>query len=107
VMYLDYADTGDATIFRHHFATSSDDGTTWTDEVLQSMDPFQIPNASSGFLWGDYEGLTAMGEAFYGVFTGESMGRSVTQLDPIFFTRSAAPNRGVPTDSSQKPSNNR
>jgi hypothetical protein len=89
VLYIDYEDTGDATIFRHHFAMSLDGGSSWTDEILQSMDPFPISNAPNGFLWGDYEGLTAVGNNFYGVFTGESIGRSVTQLDPIFFTRSA------------------
>jgi hypothetical protein len=52
------------------------------------MDPEPIRNASDGTLWGDYEGLTAEGLAFYGVFTGESIGRTTLQLDPIFFTRS-------------------
>jgi hypothetical protein len=89
VLYVDYEDTGDATVFRHHFASSSDGGTSWTDELLQEMDPFQIPNAPNGFLWGDYEGLTAVENTFYGVFTGESIGRPIDQFDPIFFARSA------------------
>ena len=49
------------------------------------MDPGPLDNAASGFLWGDYEGLTAAGNTFYGVFTGQSIGRRVPQLDPIFF----------------------
>ncbi len=85
VLYIDYDDSGAATIFTHHFARSFDGGVTWHDTVLQSMDPTPIGNASSGFLWGDYEGLTALHNTFYGVFTGASSGRSVQQLDPIFF----------------------
>ena len=50
-----------------------------------------IQNAASGFLWGDYEGLTATADTFYGVFTGQSIGRTTLQLDPIFFRESALP----------------
>ncbi len=89
VLYIDYDDSGPNTIFRHHFARSFDGGATWTDEILQSMDPTPLPNAANGFLWGDYEGLTALGNIFYGVFTGESIDRTTPQLDPIFFTETA------------------
>jgi len=86
VLYIDYDDSGAATLFRHHFTRSFDRGASWNDdETLQSMDPGPIGNAASGFLWGDYEGLTAVRNAFYGVYTGESSGRAVLQLDPIFF----------------------
>jgi hypothetical protein len=53
------------------------------------MDPGPLANAASGFLWGDYEGITAQGNKFYGVFTGKSIGRTTQQLDPIFFTAPA------------------
>ena len=53
------------------------------------MNPQPFANATSGFLWGDYEGLTAHGYNFYGAFTGRSIGRTPAQLDPIFFKRSA------------------
>lgn len=86
VLYVDFEDTGTVTNFRHRLARSFDDGRTWTDQILQAMDPQPIANAASGFLWGDYEGLTAAGATFYGVFTGESVGRTTRQLDPIFFT---------------------
>ncbi len=89
VLYIDYDDSGASTIFGHHFARSFDHGVNWTVELLQSMDPGPLANAGSGFLWGDYEGLTAIGNTFYGVFTGQSTGRATSQLDPIFFKESA------------------
>jgi hypothetical protein len=96
VLYVDYDDAGAKTIFRHRFARSFDDTATWTDQVLQSMDPEPLVNAADGFLWGDYEGLTAHGDTFYGVFTGESIGRTEKQLDPIFFRETAVnPNDGT------------
>ena len=85
VLYIDFDDSGQRTMFRHRFASSLDHGATWSDENLQTMDPGALFNASSGFLWGDYEGLTAAGSSFYGVFTGQSIGRGRVQLDPIFF----------------------
>src|SRR6185503_11345802 len=85
VLYIDFDDAGTSTIFRHRFARSFNSGSTWSDQILQAMDPGPISNAASGFLWGDYEGLTAVGSMFYGVFTGASMGRTTSQLDPIFF----------------------
>lgn len=85
VMYVDYDDSGSTPIYRHRFAMSADSGKTWRSTTLQTMDPSGIENASSGFLWGDYEGLAANENVFYGIFTGESMNRSVRQLDPIFF----------------------
>lgn len=89
VLYVDFDDSGASTIFRHRFARSFDNGATWTDQILQSMDPTPLNNAASGFLWGDYEGLTAFGNTFFGVFTGESIGRATRQLDPIFFKETA------------------
>ncbi|HJQ25384.1 MAG TPA: choice-of-anchor D domain-containing protein [Blastocatellia bacterium] len=91
VLYIDFDDSGPSTIFRHRFARSFDNGVTWTDKNLQSMDPGPLSNASSGFLWGDYEGLTAAGNTFFGVFTGASIGRTTPQLDPIFFSATAVP----------------
>jgi hypothetical protein len=91
VLYVDYDDAGPATLFRHRFARSFNNGATWTDQILQTMDPTPLANARNGFLWGDYEGLTAVGNTFYGVFTGASTGRTTPQLDPIFFAESALP----------------
>ena len=85
LLFIDYDDVGSVTLFRHHFARSFNHGSSWDDDVLQSMNPGPLSNAFSGFLWGDYEGLTAAKNTFYGIFTGESSGRTVLQLDPIFF----------------------
>ncbi|MGB8521612.1 MAG: hypothetical protein WCD43_01480 [Candidatus Acidiferrales bacterium] len=85
LLYIDYDDSGKNTLFRHHFARSFDYGKTWDDQIVQSMDVNPIGNAKSGFLWGDYEGLTSAGNSFYGVFAGASVNRTTLQLDPIFF----------------------
>ena len=45
-------------------------GLTWQDEVLQTMNPAPLSNAVSSAMWGDWEGLTAVGHTFYGAFTG-------------------------------------
>jgi hypothetical protein len=89
VLYIDFDDTGTVTNFRHRFARSFDNGATWNGQILQSMNPAGLAGAASGFLWGDYEGLTALGNTFYGVYTGSSTGRTTPQLDPIFFRDSA------------------
>jgi len=91
VLYVDYDDSGPRNVFRHRFARSFDNGSTWMDELLQELEPTTIANARSGFLWGDYNGLTALGTRFYGVFTGESVGRTLRQMDPIFFSETALP----------------
>lgn len=93
VLFIDYDDSGTHTIFRHHFVRSFDNGASWTDQILQTEDPstFSPGTFRDGFLWGDYEGLTAMGKTFYGVFTGASIGRATVQQDPIFFTETAIP----------------
>jgi hypothetical protein len=93
VLYIDFDDSGAQTIFRHRFARSFDGGATWRDTTLQSMNPATISNAADGWLWGDYEGLTAAGHTFYGAFCGASVGRTPVQLDPIFFKISAMQER--------------
>jgi hypothetical protein len=92
VLYIDYDDSGAKNVFRHHFARSFDGGTNWTDQIVQAFDPGPLDNATSGFLWGDYNGLTAQGDSFYGVFTGQSINRSTPEFDPIFFKESAKKN---------------
>jgi hypothetical protein len=97
VLYVDFDDSGPTTIFRHRFVKSFDHTVTWpaaAQKILQSMDPGTLDNdddVDPGYIWGDYEGLTAEADTFYGVFTGESLNRQQRQLDPIFFTEPAAP----------------
>ena len=95
LLYIDFDDSGAHTIFRHRLARSFDHNATWGSVDLQSMDPGPIANASSGFLWGDYEGITAAGNTFFGVFTGQSIGRTTLQLDPIFFKAPALRFRNI------------
>ncbi|HKR63625.1 MAG TPA: sialidase family protein [Thermoanaerobaculia bacterium] len=85
VLYLDFDDSGTQTVYTHRFARSFDNGATWSRVALQSFKTQELSNGVNGFLWGDYEGLTAAGNFFFGVFTGKSIGRAVVQFDPIFF----------------------
>jgi hypothetical protein len=97
VLYLDFDTTAGTTTYRHHFAQSVNLGAGWSDEILQSMDPTGFPNIGlSAIEWGDYEGLTAAGSTFYGVFTGASIGRATAQYDPIFFRVGPEPQIQVP-----------
>jgi hypothetical protein len=91
VLYIDFVDNGTTTQFRHRFARSFDSGATWNTQVLQSTNPAGLAGAATGFLWGDYEGLTAFGNTFYGVYTGQATGRTTPQFDAIFFRDSAFP----------------
>lgn len=92
VLYVDFVNVGTTTQFRHRFARSFDNGATWNTQTLQSANPAGLAGAASGFLWGDYEGLTALGNTFYGVYTGQATGRATPQFDAIFFRDSALPN---------------
>lgn len=85
LLYVDYDDSGPRTVFRHRMFISLDKGKTWQGHTIQTLHSSNLQLAPSGFMWGDYEGLVANGNAFFGVFTGESINRAVRQLDPIFF----------------------
>jgi len=85
LLYIDYDDSGTQTVFRHRMFVSLDRGKTWRGKTIQTLNPTDLQLVPSGFMWGDYEGLIASGKTFFGVFTGESIKRTVTQLDPIFF----------------------
>ena len=91
VMYIDYDDSGAQTVYTHRLARSFNNGAMWNRTSLQSLTTQALSNGVSGFLWGDYEGLTAVGNTFLGVFTGQSIGRAVVQFDPIFYRVSAVP----------------
>lgn len=71
------------------FVCSFDKDLSLTYQTLQSMNPTQMTNAHNEFLWDDYEGFTAFSKTFYGIITGASIGRTISQLDPILFKETA------------------
>jgi hypothetical protein len=96
VLFIEAEEFSDRTIFNHRFARSFDHGRSWSVKTLQSMDPASLDEIrdnpgenSNEILWGDYEGLVADGTVFFGAFTGSSIGRKRSQLDPIFFKATA------------------
>jgi hypothetical protein len=89
VLYVDYDASGAQTIFRHRFGSSFNSGLSWSTLTLDSFSTQQLSNGTNGFLWGDYEGLTAVGHRFFGAFTGKSINRANVQFDPIFFSATA------------------
>jgi|GEM_PF-3078307 len=79
--------------FTAHFATSTDQGSTFTDNTLLT---FLSSAADSGNpsqrVLGDYQQVKALGTNFYGVFTanGAPLGRPFANHDAIFFKVFAA-----------------
>src|SRR6185437_11983211 len=79
--------------FTAHFATSTDQGSTFTDNTLLT---FLSSAADSGNpsqrVLGDYQQVKAVGTNFYGVFTGNGapLGRPFANHDAIFFKVFAA-----------------
>ncbi len=87
--------------FSTHFARSLDGGATFTTLLLQA---FTAPVGDNGNsrqrIFGDYHQTKAVGQFFYGAYTGggEQFGHpntpnSTAELDPIFFTVSSG--RGI------------
>jgi hypothetical protein len=75
-------------IFTAHFATSDNEGGSFTDHHLLT---FASASKDSGNprqrVLGDYQQVKAVGSTFYGVFTGNGvgLGRPFANHDPIFF----------------------
>src|SRR4051794_37712912 len=75
-------------IFTAHFATSTDHAVTFTDNTLMT---FLGPNKDNGNArqrdLGDYQQVKAVGDTFYGVFSGNpaALGGGTSTIDPIFF----------------------
>jgi len=80
-------------IFSAHFAASTDLGVTFTDTILKTfLSPATSTNPSdSQRVLGDFQQLKAVGNVFYGVFSGNGaqFGTTSSQIDPIFFKVSA------------------
>jgi len=78
-------------IFSAHLAISRDQGSTFTDQVLET---FLSPSMDNGNarqrVLGDYQQLKSVGNVFYGVFTGNGVpfGRPFANTDAIFFKTS-------------------
>jgi hypothetical protein len=102
VLYTQYDGvSGGFPSFSAHLATSSDQGVTFTDTTLES---FLSPSTDNGGcrqrVLGDYQQMKAVGNIFYGVFTGNGVpfGRTTSNLDAIFFKMSATPPPSLSTN---------
>lgn len=74
--------------FTTHLAMSDDHGVNFTDSVLETyLSPANDNQNCRQRVLGDYNQIKAVGNTFYGVFTGNGVpfGRSTSNLDPIFF----------------------
>ena len=94
--------------FSAHFAMSQDQGVTFTDTVLESfLSPATDNGNSRQRVLGDYQQLKAVGQIFYGTFSGNGAPfGGPANIDPIFFkvspvvthtltVNSSNPNSGV------------
>ena len=75
--------------FTAHLATSIDHGLTFpTDTILETFLSSATDNANTRQrVLGDYQQVKAVGNSFYGSFTGNGVpfGRTISNHDPIFF----------------------
>jgi len=75
-------------IFSAHLAISRDQGTSFSTQVLETfLSPITDNGNGRQRVLGDYQQLKAVGNTFYGVFTGNGapFGRPFANMDPIFF----------------------
>jgi hypothetical protein len=78
-------------IFSAHLAISRDQGSSFTDQVLETfLSPVTDNGNGRQRVLGDYQQLKAVGNVFYGVFTGNGVpfGRPFANMDAIFFKTS-------------------
>ncbi len=71
-LYQQLTGTGAAQRWQTHFRQSADRGASWSD-VLLATHPANTPAFAFLPYLGDYEGLTAVGEDFYGVFSASNV----------------------------------
>ena len=89
-------------IFTARLALSEDQGTTFTQFVLETFLSSATDNgAPRQRVLGDYQQLKAVGSCFYGAFTGNGapFGRPISNHDPIFFSTCIGPTINVPSSS--------
>jgi hypothetical protein len=75
-------------LFSAHLAQSQDGGAAFSDEVLETFLSSAADNGNARQrVLGDYVQMKAVGNTFYGAFTGNGapFGRPVSNHDPIFF----------------------
>jgi hypothetical protein len=76
-------------LFTAHFAISTDGGATFPEGV--DLETFLSPNLDNGNdrqrVLGDYMQVKAVGNTFFGSFTGNGVpfGRTTSNNDPIFY----------------------
>ena len=92
-------------IFSAHLAQSTDHGVTFGDQILLTFLSSAMDNGNARQrVLGDYMQMKAVGNCFYGSFTGNGVpfGRPFANHDPIFFKSCvAAPPRPTPTPRSR------
>ena len=94
-------------VFSAHLATSSDQGVTFSDQVLETFLSSAMDNGDPRQrVLGDYMQMKAVGTCFDGAFTGNGVpfGRPFSNHDPIFFRACPAttpPPRPAPTPRSR------
>src|SRR6266480_3548318 len=91
-------------IFSAHLAQSSDQGVTFSDQVLETFLSSAADNGDPRQrVLGDYMQMKAVGTCFYGAFTGNGVpfGRPFSKHDPIFFRACPASTRPTPTPRSR------
>ncbi|HQR34489.1 MAG TPA: choice-of-anchor D domain-containing protein [Blastocatellia bacterium] len=101
VLYTTFDGTGMSgfPVFTAHLAMSMDQGVTFTDRVLSTFLSVATDNGNSRQrVLGDYQQLKAVGNTFFGVFTGNGVpfGRPFANHDPIFFRVTLDPNIQAP-----------
>jgi hypothetical protein len=75
-------------VFSAHLAQSQDAGSTFSDEILETFLSSATDNGNARQrVLGDYVQMKAVGQTFYGAFTGNGVpfGRPFSNHDPIFF----------------------
>src|SRR6266566_2179458 len=91
-------------IFSAHLAQSSDQGVTFSDQVLETFLSSAADNGNPRQrVLGDYMQMKAVGTCFYGAFTGNGVpfGRPFSNHAPIFFRACPASTRPTPTPRSR------
>ena len=91
-------------IFSAHLAQSSDQGVTFSDQMLEMFLSSAADNGDPRQrVLGDYMQMKAVGTCFYGAFTGNGVpfGRPFSNHDPIFFRACPASTRPTPTPRSR------